>query len=111
MSVLSDEVLAIGREYAAVGDIDGLMRWVSDNAAAFYSEGELRKTFSMPILVGDAPRAVKLFDKLFIGYDPEAERAKRRRVVRGSFGCFALILLGVLGGVAYLVMLIVGALR
>jgi len=98
MAKLSEEVLAEGRTFVEAQDLEGLKVWCETHAPTV-TWSEVEKTFALIFKAGDTPRALKLFDRFFPTVDP----ARDVRQALAKLGCLLFLALGALGGVVYLV--------
>ena len=101
MSKLSKEVLDEGRSLLAAGDADGFDAWMRKHTplmATDYVRSEYRNWIESE-LHRDVGTAARMFERVFLQYDPGRERA----LALGRLGCFLLLVLGVVGGIASMI--------
>ena len=98
MAKLSDEVLEEGRALVEAKDLAGFKLWCEKHAYTV-TWSELEKTYTPLFKYDQMDMALKLYDKFF----PELDNAKHVRGGLIRLGCFVFIGLGALGGIVYLV--------
>lgn len=103
MAKLSDETLEEARNMIRAGDIDGVGEWMARNRILIDREFAL-ETFRKMASVGEYERAVRFFDRVFVDMDPAADA----RAALVKLGALAVAALGALGGIAFLVWMVVG---
>jgi hypothetical protein len=102
---LSDEVLDEGRTHIRARNLDGLKAWVEKHAYSISAE-EVAKTYKLLFMAKDTTRALKLFDKVFTDLDPVLDVLGARIKTAVSCVSVCLIGLGCVGGIAYLIVMV-----
>ena len=103
MAKLSEEILVKGRQLVVAEDLEGINAWVREYAPLI-DRKVVSDTFQKTFLAHDSEKSLKMFDAAFVEYDTADElRGVAVRLIWPT-----LKLLGLLGGVAYLVHLLFG---
>lgn len=102
MARLSEEVLAEGRALVRAKDMEGLKLWCETHAYTV-TWSEIERSFAPLFKYNHLQMALKLFDKFF----PDLDNAKNVRRGLARLGCLIFLGLGALGGVVYLISVLV----
>ncbi len=103
---LTDVELELGRKLIRERKIETFMQWVQDRGILI-DQSRLQEIL-LKVAPVDPDRAVVLFDKVFVGMDPELDRRVFKIRAAITIGITLLILTGCLGGLVYLLQWIVG---
>ena len=98
---LTDVELEEGRALVRAGDGVGLEAWIHRRGILINKE-VLRDTM-LRTMQGDPDRAIKLFDRVFPGMDPEFDRSALKARLTIRLLVFLFVTAGLMGGVVYLV--------
>jgi hypothetical protein len=79
---LNAETLKKGRECLRYGDLPGFERWWQQHVPTIDWD-KYGKTFRLLLEVDERPRALKLFNDIFIKYDPVEDGVAGRMLVVG----------------------------
>ncbi len=99
MANLSEATLEQGRTFIRNSDLEGLMAWARTNVPVGLDLKVFERTMKMVIDVGDLAKAHKIFNATLKDYDPTISRI----AIWVRVGVSILIVLGLLGGIVYLV--------
>ena len=83
MAKLSVETLKEGRECLRYGDLPGFERWWREHVPTIDWD-KYGKTFRLLLEVEERPRALKLFNDIFIKYDPVEDMVGGRILIVGT---------------------------
>ena len=98
---ITDEELEEGRALVRGRNTDALFAWV-DKKRVVLDKELLRRTM-LNVIAANPDRAIKLFDAVFVGMDPDFDRRVLKIRLGVRFAVALVVLLGCLGGVIYLV--------
>ena len=102
MAKITKEDIEVAHKLIRAKDLDGLCNWI-DLYKVRINKAEFREIFRKSFLMNDDNRAIKLFDAAkFEGTDPEVENLVIKGIGYAGCSILLIILLGCLGGVAYL---------
>lgn len=97
MALLSEEVLEEGRALIRAKNLDGFINWIEENGIRIDRE-VVRETYEKCFKYNDTAMALMMFEAVFPKINPRAQAV-------GTFiaqGCMLFVLLGLMGGIAYL---------
>lgn len=97
MATLPEEVLAKGRDLIKSKDIEGLKAWLIEHKVPINHDMVIN-SMSRILAIDDVNKALKLF-KVIEEIDIDVERLKK--IIINT--CLLLIILGILGGIAFMV--------
>ena len=98
MAKLSAEKLEEGREYIINNSLDEFRQWMKDNTPLI-DDSVVINTLQTCAAAKDTEKALKLFDAVFSDIDPQAQLFGACL----SIAISCVILLGVIGGIVYLI--------
>ncbi|MHA2066224.1 MAG: hypothetical protein ACXABY_17770 [Candidatus Thorarchaeota archaeon] len=105
MAKLTEVALEEGRDFIRAKNLDGFMKWI-DNNNIVISRVVVKDTYSRLFKLGDTEKALKMFEKVFPGMDPTADIVGGLAHIGFKVGCAVLLGLGALGGLVYLIKVI-----
>lgn len=107
MAELTEQQLEEGRNYIRNWELEKLDLWMNKHKVVIDTDLVIR-TMKKCQMVNDVEKAIKMFDAAFVGMDPAIDRLAGQIRVGLVLGSTLLIVLGCLGGIAFLGWLIFG---